>query len=534
MTSTSKYISYRETGSFSPLVLDYIEKNPMLYSLPLLTPDLSGLKKAMEQREQFATNRTVLVSHLRKQYEGMAVDQRVSENIERLLHSSTFTITTAHQNNLFTGPLYFFYKILHAIRLANYCKEQFPDQDFVPVYYIGSEDADIEELNHIHVGAVTHQWNTSQQGAVGRMKVDQDLLALLQQVEGEWGVLPHGKEWVDLLKESYQENDTMARATFRLVNKLLGRFGIVVLDADATALKELLKPVCSFDLEAGQTEAVLNPAFNQMKEWGYSLQAFVRPVNLFYLKEGLRQRIEKKEDNWQVVGTMEQFNKQQLKQELDQHPDRFSPNVILRGIYQETILPNILFVGGGSEVAYWMQLKALFQHYKVPFPVLILRNSFMLMDRLQEHKLNELQLSPADLFKEEIELSNEYVQKLAGKSIDLKAEEEESKKLFQQLKQVAGSIDKTLIQHVHALESDHFKKLSTLEKKMLKAERNKQSVQLQRIWKLKSELFPHNNLQERVENFMPYYAQHGQAFIQTILEHSRSLEQQFSIIVLEN
>ena len=85
-------------------------------------------------------------------------------------------------------------------------------------------------------------------------------------------------------------------------------------------------------------------------------------------------------------------------QELEENPDRFSPNVILRGIYQETILPNILFVGGGSEVAYWMQLKALFQHYKVPFPVLILRNSFMLMDRLQEHKLNELQLSPAGIF----------------------------------------------------------------------------------------------------------------------------------------
>ena len=157
----------------------------------------------------------------------------------------------------------------------------------------------------------------------------------------------------------------------------------------------------------------------------------------------------------------------------------------------------------------------------------------MLMDSVQEHKLKELELNAADLFKEEIQLSNEYVQQLAGKEINLKVEEEESKKLFLQLKTTASSIDKTLVQHVHALETEHFKKLAALEKKMLKAERNKQSTQLQRIWKLKSSLFPNNSLQERYENFMPYYAQHGPDFIQAILAHSLSLEQEFGIIVLE-
>jgi uncharacterized protein YllA (UPF0747 family) len=250
------------------------------------------------------------------------------------------------------------------------------------------------------------------------------------------------------------------------------------------------------------------------------------------LRDGIRNRIDKRGNIYTVDGTVIRFTEEELLQELNEYPDRFSPNVILRGIYQETILPNILFVGGGSEVAYWMQLKGLFEHYQVPFPMLVLRNSFMIMDENHAHKMKDLEIREADLFKEETVLANELVQRWSGQEISLKQEEADSKALFQHLKKRASEIDKTLVQHVHALEVDHLKKLDGLEKKMLKAERKKQAIQLQRIWKLKEELFPNHNLQERVENFMPYYAQYGQAFIQTVLNHSLALEQQFGVLVL--
>ena len=180
-----------------------------------------------------------------------------------------------------------------------------------------------------------------------------------------------------------------------------------------------------------------------------------------------------------------------------------------------------------------MQLKGLFSHYKVPFPILVLRNSFMLMDANHEHKMKELDIEDADLFKEETSLANEMVQRWAGAELSLKTEERESRELFNQLRKRAAAIDKTLVQHVHSLEVDHLKKLETLEKKMLKAERKKQSIQLQRIWKLKAELFPNNTLQERVDNFMPYYAQYGPSFIDVILKHSLALEQRFGVIILD-
>jgi len=315
------------------------------------------------------------------------------------------------------------------------------------------------------------------------------------------------------------------------LNELFREQGLLVLQPDNASLKEQMKSVFRDDLLHNAAQQIVGET-NARLEKQYKLQVNPRPVNLFYLRDGIRNRIDKRGNIYTVDETVIRFTEAEILAELDEHPERFSPNVILRGIYQETILPNILFVGGGSEVAYWMQLKGLFSHYKVPFPMLVLRNSFMLMDPNHEHKMNELAIHDADLFKEETALANELVQRWTGAEMSLKTEERESRELFSHLRKRAAAIDKTLVQHVHSLEVDHLKKLETLEKKMLKAERKKQSIQLQRIWKLKAELFPNNTLQERVDNFMHYYAQYGPSFIDLVLKHSLALEQSFGVIVI--
>ncbi|MBM3411985.1 MAG: bacillithiol biosynthesis cysteine-adding enzyme BshC [Bacteroidetes bacterium] len=533
MTITSKYISYRETGFFSQLILDYIQKDPALYSLPLFPPDRLGLSKAIIERQQFATNRPAIVAHLKDQYQGIKLANPVRENIESLLQPSTFTITTAHQNNLFTGPLYFFYKILHAIRLAMYCKVQFPELHFVPVFFIGSEDADLEELNHIHVGNLTHRWNTEQKGAVGRMKVDQELLNLIDELAGEWGGLPHGKEWIEMLKSSYQEQDTLARATLRMVDQLFGRFGVVVIDADAKSLKELGKSIFSFDLEAGQTEAAINPTLNQMKEWGYSAQALVRPINLFYLKEGLRQRIEKVNDKWQVVGTTIQFNQQQLMQELEQYPERFSPNVILRGLYQSLLLPDIAFIGGGSELAYWMPLISLHKKMSIPFPVLILRNSFLLVSAEQSAKLAKLGLETRHLFQSIEKLLGDCYTEADKKNCSLKAELIQLQEFYRELAQKAEGVDFSLKGHAEAIGKNGERLVKGMEKKMARAIKQKYSAREKKLLALKTALFPNGKLQERVDHMGTFYAQYGSQLLDHLLEASYPLEPFFTMTTID-
>ena len=177
-------------------MVDYIDQDSSLKEFFNYPPTIQGIKKAIEDRKQFGYDRNVLVQELQKQYASVALTEKTKNNIEALASENTFTFTTAHQNNIFTGPLYFIYKIIHTIRLAEYCKTNLPAHNFVPVFYIGSEDADLDELNHVYVGGEKLTWNTKQTGAVGRMKVDKELIKLIGLMEGQLSVLPFGREIV--------------------------------------------------------------------------------------------------------------------------------------------------------------------------------------------------------------------------------------------------------------------------------------------------------------------------------------------------
>jgi bacillithiol synthase len=137
MECTTEQLSYRQTGVFSRIVLDYVDQSESLKAFIAHPPNIEGIQKAIGKRKQFSTNRKLLVGELKKQYGAVKIALPVQENIEALLSPDTFTITTAHQNNIFTGPLYFIYKILHAIRLADHLNKTLPAYRFVPVYYIG-------------------------------------------------------------------------------------------------------------------------------------------------------------------------------------------------------------------------------------------------------------------------------------------------------------------------------------------------------------------------------------------------------------
>ncbi len=248
MNCKSTRIPYRQTGVFSKLVLDYIDQADAIKSFIANPPSMQGIQQAIEVRKGFSTNRSVLVQELKRQYDGIETSDSVKKNIDSLLSENTFTITSAHQNNIFTGPLYFIYKILHSIKLADNLKGSLSQYNFVPVFYIGSEDADLDELNNINLGGQKLVWNTKQSGAVGRMKVDKELLKLVDAMEGQLSVLPHGNDIILLIKNSYKEGATIEHATFLFVNALFAEFGLIVLKPDNAVLKNELTDVFEDDL----------------------------------------------------------------------------------------------------------------------------------------------------------------------------------------------------------------------------------------------------------------------------------------------
>jgi bacillithiol synthase len=530
MDCITQRLPYRQTGYFTNIVLDYVDHVDALKPFYNYPPTLQGIQKAIEARKKIITNREVLVRELKKQYASVETTDAVQKNIETLLSENTFTITTAHQPNIFTGPLYFIYKIIHIIKLADHLNSSLPPNKFVPVYYMGSEDADLDELGHTYVNGQKIKWETKQSGAVGRMKVDKEFIKLITLIEGQLSIQPFGSEIINLIKDCYKENVSIQDATFKLVNALLGEYGLIVFIPDNAALKKQMIPVFEDDL-LHQTAAGIVEKTSQRLGKLYKIQVNPREINLFYLRDNIRERIVELNDEWRVMnGISIKFSKAGLLKELQEHPEQFSPNVVLRGLYQETILPNIIFTGGGGELSYWLQLKELFDHYKIPFPVLLLRNSFLIVEKKWQEKISKLGFAVEDFFLPERELLNRLVKRETDKRLKLNGTFSETEHLYDEIKKQASSIDTTLERHVEALKTQTVYRLHELEKKMLRAEKRKFSDQQRQIHTIKENLFPGDSLQERHDNFMPYYAKWGRQFIQKLYEQSLGLEQEFVVM----
>jgi uncharacterized protein YllA (UPF0747 family) len=231
-----------------------------------------------------------------------------------------------------------------------------------------------------------------------------------------------------------------------------------------------------------------------------------------------------------VQGTSTVFSNEELKKELQEHPERFSPNVILRGIYQETILPNIAFIGGGAELAYWLELKNLFENYSVPFPVLVLRNSFLVVEKKWQEMISKLGFVAEDLFLPEQELINRLVTRETNTRLQLNGTYSEAEQLYAEIKKQVAAVDSTLEKHVDSLKLKTLQRLQDLEKKMLRAEKRKFTDQQRQIHTIKEHLFPGNGLQERHDNLLYYYSKWGREFISKLYEHSLGLEQEFVVL----
>jgi bacillithiol biosynthesis cysteine-adding enzyme BshC len=341
--------------------------------------------------------------------------------------------------------------------------------------------------------------------------------------------MPHGREAVALIRECYRLGEDIQTATFKIVNALFAEYGLVVLIPDNAALKRTMQRVFEDDL-LEQTPSGIVAETSAALGRLYKVQAHPRDINLFYLQDNLRERIEQRNSNYEVLHSGISFSQGELLEELKEHPERFSPNVILRGLYQETILPNIAFIGGGGEVGYWLELKKLFEHYATPYPVLILRNSFLLIEKKWQDKIDKLGFTHEEIFLPEQDLINRFVSRKTDKQLHLNGTLLATEQLYDTIKRQAASIDVTLEKHVDSLKTTSIQRLRELEKKMLRAEKRKFEDQKQRIASIKNKLFPGSGLQERYDNLFYYYAKWGPQVIHILAEHSLALEQKFSVL----
>ena len=533
MHASCTNLSYNSTKFFNKIVNDYTQNNQQL--IPFITdfPSKEAFAKKIKERKNIVCNRNILIEVLTHQYRNISLNTLQNNNLNLLLQENCFTVTTAHQPNIFTGPLYFIYKIVHSIKLARELKDSFPEHNFVPIYYMGSEDADLDELGSFTIDGYKRTWQTKQTGAVGRMLVDDNFIKLINEVAHQINVLPFGKDLSQLFETCYAKGTTIQDATLKLVNHLFADVGLLIVVPDNALLKSTFNTVVAKEIIEQFSHKEVEVTNVELAKH-YNIQAAGREINLFYLIDDKRERIEKTEEIFVIKSLEKTFTKKEILQELDTHPERFSANVILRPVFQETILPNIAFIGGGGELAYWMQLKKVFEATNTSYPILVLRNSFLLINNKQISKINKLGFTDAELFEQEEALIKKIVAKQSQNNWYIEEEVEKLKLIFNSLNNKANVIDTTLNDHVQSVLVNTQKKLKGIEAKMYRAEKRKFATQQEQVNSIKSSLFPNNNLQERVENFSSYYATYGKEFIITILNKSAGFEQNFGILKLED
>ncbi len=533
-------ISYQDTGFFSSTVTDYIEDKPGLRPFYGHRPDFNGFDELLKSKKVIA-DREVLANVLNEQYQiivkyariwdnQFAVSQPVQQNIDLLRQENTYTITTGHQLNIFAGPLYFIYKIVTAIKLAQQLKEKHPDKNFVPVYWMASEDHDFAEISYTYIGGKKVHWWLEASGATGRINPE-TMRQALNQYKGVLGMEQFGANLAAIVETAYTRFDKLADATRYMVNALFGQYGLVIIDADNTRLKKQFVPIIERDIFEQNSFKNITETNKKLHDLGVHIQVNPREINFFYMKGGaLRERLIYEDGLYKVNDTEITFTEEQLREQINKHPERFSPNVVMRPLYQECILPNIAYVGGGAEVVYWLELKSNFDFYKVDFPILILRNSAMVVRKDTAGKIKRMELATADIFKSADSIKAQWVQQHSENQLSLQTEWQQLQSVFEQIKDNASRIDVSLVPSTEAVQVRLKKALDNLEKKLIKAEKRNYETRLTQIDDIKAELFPNGSLQERTENFGMLYVRWGQNFIDELIRLFEPLDFEFAVI----
>jgi bacillithiol biosynthesis cysteine-adding enzyme BshC len=522
-------VDYNRIRSLSHTDLAYINHDPALRPFYQYEASLAQLKDVIDERKKHSIDRPRLLDALQRQYTALGAE--LPTGAAQLAAENTFTVTTAHQPLLLTGPLYHIYKIASVINLARQINAEYTDQVTLPVFVIGSEDHDWDELNHFHLFGKKQVWEKETGGPAGRFDIE-GLAVIIETVADKILNEQYGSELIGLLREAHDRATTYAQFHQALLIALFGKHGLVVLNMDDAELKRAFIPVMRKELVEQFSHKHVTPSQQSLEKQGFKPQAHCRELNLFYLSPGRRERIELIGDEYVLVESGRRFSTDEMLAELENHPESFSPNVIMRPLYQEFTLPNLAYIGGGGEVAYWLERKTQFAAAGIPYPMIVRRNSLLLIDENTKGQIEKADLAWEDLLDDYDAIVKKYLLSHSNGDLNAEAELQLIRQAYEALANKATHIDPTLSTAIQAEEQKQLKQFEQLSTRLLRAAKHNEENSLKRIQRLKEKLFPGNGLQERYDNVIPYYAVHGDALLTQLIEICNPFDERFTAVML--
>lgn len=526
------YINFSDIPGHQNLFLDY------LYEFENVS---EYFKYNFRDREQYKKifksvidsdncNRIKLKSILEAQYSDLAPSNKTQKNIELLGKDNTLAIVTGQQLGILGGPLYTFYKIITVIKLSNFLNSRYDDINFVPIFWMEGDDHDFNEVRSINifdsennlknVGYKEQVEPDESKKSVGLLQLDDSINDLFTQLEEGLRDSEFKKPLIKVLSDIYETGKTFKTSFRRLIHSIFGDEGLIMLDPQDKQVKEMLKPIFIKEINNFREHTTKLVHISAKIEEVFVAQAKVNPVNLFFSTDDGRYSIEPVENDFRLKRKRKSFTKEELLELVENEPERFSPNVLLRPICQDFILPTAFYVGGPSEIAYFAQVTPLYDFFEIQTPIIYPRSSATLVEANIKKTLDKYGITINDIFLGIDELKKIVIDSLTEHKVDeIFSETKNDLDLaFDKLKEKLFDLDKTIADTSKRYRSKVFNIISELKGKAEQAQNQKFEITLRQLDKASAILYPSGILQERVLNFIYFSNKYGEGFLKKIFD----------------
>ncbi|MFA7419097.1 MAG: bacillithiol biosynthesis cysteine-adding enzyme BshC [Melioribacteraceae bacterium] len=525
------HINFSNIPAHQNLFLDYIEEFENVarfYGKNFRDVD-QFLPHFNELASKDRPHRALLAEIIQTQYHNQKISKATLHNIENLASPKTIAIVTGQQLGLFGGPMYTFYKTITAIKLCEYLSEQYSEFNFVPVFWLEGDDHDYDEARAFSVLSNDNSFLSIQyddglgeeinRGSIGGLKFNENLNAVFENLSSTLRETEFKASLIDLLKSIYQPGKTFLESFRELMINLFDEYGLVVFNPIDNAAKRLLIPVFKKAIAeyADQSTALVERSA-ELEEI-YHAQVKVKAINMFYVDENERLLIEPTDSgDLRLKGKRKKFSFEDMLNQIEFNPEKFSPNVLLRPICQDFLFPTGFYIGGPGEISYFAQVNPLYEIYDIEEPFIYPRSSATIVEQGVNQVLQKHGFSYTDIFSDEKEL----IQKIVDASSEVNLEglfeksNEEIRKQFLEISQKLSTIDKTLGDLSEKSRQKIEQTLDYLKNKASDAEKRKYDTSIRQLTKVRNVLFPNGSLQEREINFLYFVNKYGIDFLKWI------------------
>jgi len=520
------------------IVFGLMNNNKKIKSFISDFPSLDNIISHSEKKKkEFSKEkRKRLVNEIKEQYKGVKISKKLNDNINLLLDEKTFSVTSGHQLSLFTGPIYFIYKIISTIKIVSELNKRSKKQKFVPVFWLASEDHDFDEIAQVNISGKSLKWqNETLNQPLGKISSN-NIEEVIKEYKDEIIESKYSSKLIKLIDDNYTSFTSLSKATRSFINQLFSEYGIIVIDADSKNFKENFVENMKNEVLNGLCNKTVSKQIQDIKKSFKNYKPQVNPsdINFFKIGDAGRVRIRKQGKGFKIDKNINNISKEHLISEINENPEKFSPNVIMRPLYQETILPNVCFIGGSSEIRYWIQLKSYFEKSKVVFPILTIRNSAFIVNARISKNIEKSGLKMQNFFVSKEKLLKDKISQLSETNLNFDDLRKTLLDQFEYFKKISRETDKSFIGAISAQEKKQLNGIDNLEKKFYKSQKIKHQQELKKVEKIYNYLYPDNIPHERVINFGNLYSELGDNLFKILINNFKPFENKILVLELED